>query len=118
MVLVCDDDPMIRRLLAAVLGRMNLEVVTASDGDQGLSVAKEILPDLIVSDINMPGLSGIQLAREIRRDPKLSSTPVILISSVDWEDEAMQSGCDSFIAKPFDPARLEATVGNLLGLKV
>ncbi|HVB88257.1 MAG TPA: response regulator [Candidatus Dormibacteraeota bacterium] len=88
-------------------------MTVAADGEAALQLAREILPDLILSDVMMPGLDGFGLLNEVRRDPLLKSTPVILISARAGEDawiEGLESGADDYMVKPFSARELQARV--------
>jgi DNA-binding response OmpR family regulator len=113
-ILVGDDDPSLRELIRAVLGP-RYRFVEAADGREVLSVAREIRPDLIVLDVMLPGLSGIEVLDELRADERLSTTPVVVITA--WshaEVDAWTAGADRFVSKPFDPDDLSDAVSELL----
>ena len=113
-ILVCDDDPSLRELVRAVLGT-RYRFVEAADGIEALVLARELRPDLIVLDVMLPGLSGIEVLDELRGDEELRSIPVVVITA--WshpEIVAQVSGADRFVAKPFDPDDLSAAVEELL----
>ncbi len=114
-VLLCEDYEVVRQLLVELLTEMGLETVWAANGEDALSLAKSTLPDLILSDIVMPKMSGIQLLEALQKDPALAAIPCILMSSPDWTEEALRAGCDSFIAKPFDVYHVRQVVQDLLG---
>jgi len=113
-ILVCDDDANLRELVRAVLGT-RYQFIEAADGVEALVLTRELSPDLIVLDVMLPGLSGIEVLDELRRDEKLRSIPVVVITA--WshaEIVAQVSGADRFVAKPFDPDELSAAVEELL----
>jgi CheY-like chemotaxis protein len=113
-ILVCDDDPSLRELVRAVLGSA-YRFVEASDGTEALQLAREARPDLIVLDVMLPGLSGIEVLEEIRTDPELHDLKVVVITA--WshaEVEAQVAGADRFVSKPFDPDELSRAVEELL----
>ena len=113
-ILVGDDDPSLRELIRAVLGP-GYRFVEAADGREVLVVARDIRPDLIVLDVMLPGLSGIEVLDELRADSELSDTPVVVITA--WshaEVEAWTAGADRFVSKPFDPDDLSTAVEELL----
>ena len=114
LILVCDDEPTLRELVRAVLGP-GYRFVEAADGREALAVANDVEPDLIVLDVMLPGLSGIEVLDALRRDERLRSTPVIVITA--WshtETEVITAGADAFVSKPFDPDVLSQTVEELL----
>ncbi len=113
-ILVCDDDPSLRELVRAVLGS-GYRFIEAADGTEALAAARELDPDLIVLDVMLPGLSGIEVLEEIRSDEKLKDMPVVVITA--WshtEIEAQVAGADRFVSKPFDPDELSNVVAELL----
>ena len=113
-ILVCDDDPSLRELVRAVLGP-RYRFVEAADGAEALALAREDRPDLVVLDVMLPGLSGIEVLEELRTDSDLSSIPVVVITA--WshaELDAQMAGADRFVSKPFDPDELSSAVEELL----
>jgi CheY-like chemotaxis protein len=113
-ILVGDDDPSLRELIRAVLGPA-YQFVEAADGREVLAVARDVHPDLIVLDVMLPGLSGIEVLDELRADPELQATPVVVITA--WshaEVDVWEAGADRFVSKPFDPDDLSRAVEELL----
>jgi CheY-like chemotaxis protein len=113
-ILVCDDDPSLRELVRAVLGH-EYHFVEAADGAEALALARELRPDLIVLDVMLPGLSGIEVLEALRLDEELRSIRVVVITA--WshaEIEANVAGADRFVSKPFDPDDLSQAVEELL----
>ena len=113
-ILVCDDDPSLRELVRAVLGP-RYRFVEAADGTEALTIARELRPDLIVLDVMLPGLSGIEVLEALRTDADLRETRVVVITA--WshaELEAQVAGADRFVSKPFDPDDLSTAVEELL----
>jgi len=119
-VLVVDDDALNRRLVTATLAREGHHTTSANDGNEALAALREDPPDVILLDIEMPGLDGIQVLERIKSDESLRHTPVIMISGV--EDTAsvvrcLEMGADDFLTKPFDPAILRARINAGLDRK-
>jgi CheY-like chemotaxis protein len=113
-ILVCDDDPSLRELVRAVLGS-RYHFVEAADGSEALEITRELRPDLIVLDVMLPGLSGIEVLEAIRADQDLRDLKVVVITA--WshaEMEAQVAGADRFVSKPFDPDDLSKAVEELL----
>jgi DNA-binding response OmpR family regulator len=115
-ILVTDDDAEIRKYIAKVFKEEFL-VYQAESGEEGVKLAKEYLPDIIISDIKMEGISGIEFCKTIKEDPALSHIPVILLTgetSGAVKLEGVEGGADDYITKPFDKELLIARVSNLL----
>ena len=113
-ILICDDDPSLRELVRAVLGP-RYRFVEAADGVEALALAREERPALIVLDVMLPGLSGIEVLEELRNDDELKEIPVVVITA--WshaEIDAQVAGADRFVSKPFDPDELSTAVQELL----
>lgn len=114
-VLVVDDEPSMCRALSAVLERFGLKVSTALDGLQGLTKFRRDVYDLVIADLKMPGMSGVELLREIKRiSPR---TPVVLLTAygtVEGAVEAMKEGAFDFLQKPFSPEVLRDVVSRAL----
>ena len=117
LVLVVDDDPAIRQLCSVNLQLEGLSVLEAADVPGALAQARSTLPDLVVTDITMPGLDGFQLAAELRRDERTHRVPVIFLSGElreENEARARELGALGYITKPFDPAELVSLVAGAL----
>ena len=109
-ILVIDDEQQITRVLRASLSAQAFDVRTANDPEEGLRLFSEWLPDLVITDLMMPGLSGVEVCRAIRTT---SSTPILVLSVRDHERskiEALDSGADDYVTKPFSIQELLARV--------
>ena len=118
LVIVIDDSPEVRDLMRYVLLKDGHEVLDAQDGAAGLELVKLHQPDLVVSDVKMPGMSGFALVAELRRDPELALTPVILMTALQERTSmrtGMNAGADDYITKPFTPEELSDAVAAQLG---
>lgn len=116
-ILIADDEPMIQHLVARTLGSELYEILTASNGDDALSLAAQERPDLIVLDVSMPKKTGWQVLDELRRGVQTRMTPVIMLtgsSAVPDEVFGLNSGADDYISKPFVAAELRARVNSAL----
>ncbi len=116
-ILVVDDDENIRRVLTFALKKGNYEVLTAADGSEGLQLALTSEPDLIILDLHMPGLSGLEVCQQIRSSPRLAQVPVLILSATREMAEfrsAQELGAVMFIPKPFQPQKLFNQVQLLL----
>ena len=117
-ILVVEDTEDNRQILRDLLGMAGYEMVEAQDGAQGVAMAAEHRPDLILMDIQMPVMDGYEATRQIKADPALTSIPVIAVTSYALSgDEAKTraAGCDGYIAKPYSPRQMLAAVREILG---
>jgi CheY-like chemotaxis protein len=103
VLVTADDDEDIRMLVTRSLRKAGHEVIAVADGLEGLAAVRKHHPDAVITDIDMPHMTGLQLCREIRRDPELKHIPVVVVSgSIDTEDiHALEAGVTVVIAKPF-----------------
>jgi putative two-component system response regulator len=110
-VLVIEDDPSNRALLTALLERAGYRAVTADDGPSGLAAALAIAPDVVLLDVGLPGMDGLEICRRLRADSRTVALPVVLLTgrtSVDDVVAGLDAGADDFLAKPFREAELLA----------
>jgi len=110
-ILIADDASRIRLLLRTVLEAAGYVVLEAADGVATLAAIVEHRPAIVILDVVMPGLSGLEVCRAVRADPSLADTRLILVSGNATEADALGSGADRFLAKPFLPSRILAAVG-------
>jgi len=116
IILVVEDNAEIREYIGNSF-KENFKVISAADGNEGLELALSHLPDIVISDIMMPGMDGIQLCKTLKEDIRTSHIPVILLTakdSINDKEEGYESGADSYITKPFSARLLKARVINLL----
>lgn len=112
-ILVIEDQEDNRRILRDVLTAAGYELIEAEDGEGGLAAAAAHRPDLILMDIQLPGLDGYEATRRLKADPVLRAIPVIAVTSyaLSGDDErARAAGCDAYVTKPFSPRNLLAIV--------
>jgi adenylate cyclase len=109
-VLVIDDDQTVRDLMRRVLSREGFDVVTAADGTEGLALARELRPSVITLDVLMHTLDGWSVLQQIRNDPVLANTPVIMLSILDEKHKGFALGASAYLTKPVDRTRLAATL--------
>ena len=116
-VLVAEDDDDIRFALDLLLSMEGYEVITAEDGEQALRLAKNMNPDLIITDISMPKMTGVELTRLIRQDSGLANKKVLAISAYGGRPRQaiLDAGANSFIAKPIDINTLLPRVACMTG---
>lgn len=114
LVLIADDDPDIRMLVRLRLERSGYDVVAASDGLEALQVASETNPDLVILDVTMPGITGVEVTRALRA--RQATLPVVLLTAHADEANVAQgatAGADAYVTKPFSPQELESRVRAL-----
>lgn len=112
-ILVIDDDSMVQVLLSRTFKKLGYNVTVASDGEEGLAKAKELHPALIICDWMMPRMSGIDVCSRIKKEPELSTTFFILLTSLDSiadRVKGLDAGADDFISKPIEMNELQARV--------
>lgn len=116
-ILVIEDHEDNRRIMRDLLNSGGYEVIEAVDGLAGVAMAAAHAPDLIIMDIQLPGIDGYEATRRIKADPKLRETPIIAVTSyaLSGDDrKAFEAGCDAYLAKPFSPRKLLAKVRELI----
>jgi len=116
-LLVVDDEPNLLRAVAACLKAEAYEVSTARSGHEALMQLAESIPDLIISDIRMPGMDGYKLARQLRGSPRTALVPIVFLTAKDETAdriEGFRAGVDAYLTKPFEPEELIAVVNAIL----
>ncbi len=109
LVLIVDDSPTEVHVLRQALEENGYATVTAQNGNEGISLARERKPDLILMDVVMPGLNGYQATRRLHKDPETASIPVIMVTTKSHETDriwGMRQGAVDYIVKPVDTAEL------------
>ena len=117
-VLVVDDDRDTREIWRAYLQHHGYLVLLAADGAEGMRTAFAQGPDVVVVDLQMPGLDGLQLTRHLKEHRLTSATPVIVVSAhagEEFRNRAGEAGCDGYLAKPCTPAQLLEEIERVLG---
>jgi DNA-binding response OmpR family regulator len=119
LILVADDDADIRELVALRLERASYRVETAKDGLEALERAVELVPDLVVLDVGMPGQDGFETSRRLRADPRTAHIPIVFLTARTRESDIVTGyarGGDGYVTKPFAPHELLARVDALIGV--
>lgn len=114
LILIIEDEPELVKILRSYLEKTGYSVVTASRGDQGLSIWEHQSPDLVLLDLNLPGMDGLDVAREIRRK---TDTPIIMLTArVEETDRliGLELGADDYVTKPYSPREVVARVRAVL----
>ncbi len=113
-VLVGAVDPDIRRLLTDILSRMGLEVTSTGDGVQAWDLIRSLRPDLVISEVDLPGLSGSQLIEALRQDTELAEVPCVLLVPDDSYADTLQTELVYFLIKPFTVGEVQQVVRRAL----
>jgi putative two-component system response regulator len=117
VVLVVDDDPVVRRLTRQLLSRITEAVHSVSNGEDALQVAPQLDPDLILLDVNMPDLDGFEVCKRLRADPATREIPIIMVTALNDRESRLRgldAGADDFISKPYDRMELRTRVRTIL----
>ena len=115
-ILYVEDNEFNRKIVRDLLARTSYRLIEAVDGEQGVATALHEMPDLILMDIQMPKLSGLDATRQLRADPKTTHIPVITITSFAMsgdEQKAKDAGATAYLAKPYSPRELLRTTRDL-----
>jgi two-component system, cell cycle response regulator DivK len=116
-ILMIEDTEDNRQIMGDLLSNAGYELIEAVDGLEGVAAAEREKPDLILMDIQLPGIDGYEATQRIRAIPALASIPIIAVTSYALsgdEAKAREAGCDGYIAKPYSPRQLLATVREFL----
>lgn len=116
-VLVVDDDPQVLKLLRLNFEMEGYDVVSATNGEEALSLVRGDTPDVVVCDVMMPGIDGLEVVRRLRADPATVTLPLIVVSAKAQRgdvSEGLRLGADAYVTKPFDPSELLELVADLL----
>jgi len=116
-ILCVDDNDTNLYMISAIVRRAGFEVCTAKDGESGIAAVKTERPDLVLMDVQMPGIDGFEATRRIKADPDTQHIPVIALSAHEREEkeqEIQDSGCDAYLTKPIDVRALLVETHRLL----
>ena len=116
-VLVVDDDPHVLKLLRVNFELEGYDVITATNGEEALDMVGRDTPDVVVCDVMMPGIDGLEVVRRLRAHPDTAALPLVVVSAKAQRADVragLKLGADEYVTKPFDPAELIATVQRLL----
>lgn len=117
-ILAVDDSPSMREMVRIALSDEGFHLTQAATGREALELARRTSFDLVLSDVNMPEMNGIELIRALRAEAAYRHTPILMLtteSSSDRKREGKEAGATGWIVKPFDPVQLVATMHRVLG---
>lgn len=116
-VLIVDDMASMRKMVSFTLKSVGHEVTAAADGDEALEIARSNSFDLVITDVNMPNMSGLALTEELRKLPAFRFTPILLLTTESSQEKKMEgkaAGATGWLVKPFDPDKLLMTIKRVL----
>jgi len=116
-ILIVEDIPGLIHILQLEVQRLGYETILASNGKEAVEMAAAQLPNLIMMDILMPGMDGLEATRLIRQNPKTRSIPIMAVTALSSRKDkkkCLQSGCDDFLTKPFTASQLRSRIETLL----
>ena len=115
-ILYVEDNEFNRKIVRHLLGRTSYRLLEAVDGEAGVTTAHEAVPDLVIMDIQLPKLSGLEATRQLRADPVTAAIPIIVITSFALagdEEKAREAGAAAYLAKPYSPRELLQMIRQL-----
>ena len=117
-ILVVDDEAHITHVVSLKLGNAGYDIITANDGEEGLELALHELPDLVITDLQMPYMSGVELCARLREDPKTAQIPVIMLTARGYalaQEDLDRTNIKSVMSKPFSPRQVLEMANDLIG---
>jgi len=117
-ILLVEDNEFNRKIVRDLLSRQPYDLLEAQDGEAGVEAARRELPDLIIMDVQLPKLSGLDATRRIRAEPAIAKIPIIVVTSfaLSGDDKkAMDAGASAYLAKPYSPRQLLDAIRKMLG---
>ena len=115
-ILYVEDNEFNRKIVRDLLGHSSYRLIEATDGEAGVAAARETLPDLIIMDIQLPKLSGLEATRQLRAEPATAHIPIIAMTSFALagdEEKAREAGAVAYLSKPYSPRELRRIIGEL-----
>ena len=119
-ILIADDEKNLRLLVSTTLADPSLRVIEAKDGTEALRLARAEMPDLLIVDWMMPGMTGVEVARNLRADPLTAGIPIVLLTAKAQESDraiGQSVGVHAYLVKPFSPRQLRQIVDDVLAKK-
>jgi CheY-like chemotaxis protein len=116
-ILIVEDNPQNMRLIEMALSTENYTLLEATDGEEALGVARKELPDLIIMDIQLPKMSGLEVTKKLREIPEFNRTPIIAITAYAMKgdkEKALDAGCNAYLSKPISARDLPQLIAKML----
>lgn len=116
-ILIADDEPHVVELVRVTLEDDRVRVLDAGDGGGALAIAEALGPDLVLLDVHLPDVSGLEVCRRLRKHPRLAATKVIMLTAAAQQDDiarGFSAGATDYLTKPFSPVRLLSLVERLM----
>jgi two-component system cell cycle response regulator DivK len=117
-ILLVEDNELNRDMLSRRLSKRGYQVEVAVNGAQGIEMARSLAPDLILMDVGLPGIDGLEATRRLKAEPRTSAIPIVALTANAMfgdQEEALAAGCDEYDTKPVDITRLVGKIQTLLG---
>lgn len=118
-LLIADDEESLRLLVSATLASEDYEILEAGNGTKALAIARSEQPHVVLLDVNMPGMNGLEVCQRIKGDPTLASVRVVMLSTASQADERAAgagAGADAYLTKPFSPLELLTVIERMMAL--
>ena len=113
-ILIVEDNPLNMKLFSAMAAAQGYGVLQAVDGLAGVEMAQRDHPDLIIMDVDLPGISGLEATRLLKADPATRDIPIIVTTAYEYDDEIRASGCDGYMSKPISVTDFVALIDSLM----
>jgi len=113
-ILIVEDNPLNMKLFSAMVAAQGYAVLQAVDGPRGLDLAHQEQPDLIIMDVNLPGMSGLEVTRLLKADPSTHGIPIIVTTAYQYDEEIRDSGCDGYMSKPISVTDFVELIDSLV----
>ena len=113
-ILIVEDNPLNMKLFSAMVAAQGYGVLQAGDGLFGLELARRDHPDLIIMDVDLPGISGLEATRLLKADAETRDIPIVITTAYEYDDEIRASGCDGYMSKPISVADFVGLIDSLM----
>jgi two-component system cell cycle response regulator DivK len=113
-ILIVEDNPLNMKLFGAMVAAQGYGVLQAGDGLGGVDLARQEHPDLIIMDVDLPGISGVEATRLLKAAAETRDIPIIITTAYEYDDEIRASGCDGYMSKPISVADFVELIGSLM----